>query len=167
LNLQFDALVAGAKFGGDFFQKGFRRGLQSQRNAALDLRVRAAEQFCERHVLLLCFGVPKGVLDSRARISWPRIAAKIWSDFRGATEVFAENQRGEKSANDKPGGFRSLRIEERTSAVVTSAQPVNAVGEKFDEDDGALASDAKLVSKGVLRRILSLRRVTASMCMDS
>src|SRR5712664_1817735 len=37
LDLQFDALVAGVELGGNFFQEGFGRSLQSQRNTALAL----------------------------------------------------------------------------------------------------------------------------------
>src|SRR6266446_307252 len=105
--------------------------------------MRAAEQFCERHVLLLCLSVPKCVLDSRARHFVAANCGESPSDFRGAAEVLAENQRSEKRANDKPGGFRSFGIEKWTFRGSDFRPAGNAVGEKLDEDDGALASDAK------------------------
>src|SRR5713226_7985071 len=105
--------------------------------------MRAAEQFCERHVLLLSFGVPKRVLDSRARHFVPANCGENASDFRGAAEVFAENQRSEKPANDEPGSFRGLRVEERAFRGSDFRPARNAIRKKLDEDDGALAGYAK------------------------
>src|SRR6266481_7879085 len=105
--------------------------------------MRAAEQFCERHVPLLCLGVPKGVLDSRARHFVAANCGENASDFRGAAEVFAKDQWSEKSANDNPGRFRRFRIEERTFGGTDLRPAGDAVRDKLDEDDGALAGDPK------------------------
>src|ERR1700675_4497479 len=53
------------------------------------------------------------------------------------------------------------------SEVVTSAQPVTPSARSSTRITVRSRVIPKLVSKGALRRILSLRRVTASMCMDS
>src|SRR5882724_11355421 len=120
--------------------------------------MRAAEQFCERHVLLLCLSVPKCVLDSRARHFVAANRGESLSDFRGAAEVLAENQRSKKCANDKPSGFRSFGIEKWTFRGSDFRPAGNAVGEKLDEDDGALASDAKAGFKRRLEAHLELAK---------
>src|SRR5882762_5008011 len=53
------------------------------------------------------------------------------------------------------------------SEVVTSAQPVTPSARSSTRTTVRSRVMPKLVSKGALRRILSLRRVIASMCMDS
>src|SRR6266403_6120620 len=53
------------------------------------------------------------------------------------------------------------------SEVVTSDQPVTPSARSSTRTTVRSRVMPKLVSKGALRRILSLRRVTASMCMDS
>src|SRR5262245_33532758 len=42
-DLNFDSLIAGCKFGGNFFQKLFWRSLQAERNTARDFLLRATE----------------------------------------------------------------------------------------------------------------------------
>src|SRR6267378_781219 len=120
--------------------------------------MRAADQSCEREVLLLRFDVPKRVLDSRARHLMAANCGEDARNFRGATEVFAENQRTQKSANHKPGCFRSLRIEERAFRCSDFSPAGNSVGQELDEDDGAIAGYAKASFKGRFEAHLELAK---------
>jgi hypothetical protein len=79
-------------------------------------------------------------------------------NFCGGADVLAENQRGEKSTNDKPGGFVRFGVEEGTFRGGDFASAGEAVGKKFDEDDRTIAGDAKAGFKRRLETHLELAK---------
>src|SRR4029077_16680723 len=83
-------------------------------------------------------------------------------NVRGGAEFLAKNQGNEKSTNDKPCGVPGFGIVERTFRGGHFGPTGEAVGEDFDVRSCVVP---KLVSKGDLRRILSLRRAIDSIRM--
>src|SRR5260370_14593285 len=150
-DFQFDSLIAGAQFDGDLFEKHFGSCLQPYGNTAFDFRLRAAKQFGERKTLLLSFDVPESIFNSRAGHFVTPNAGENTGNAGGATELLSQNKRSEKSTNDQPSGVHGFGIEARTCHGAHFGPSADAMRENFNQNEGALVSNAKAGFKGGLQ----------------
>src|SRR5205085_10078208 len=113
LDLDLDALIAGGQLALDFFCQRGGRLLQAYRDAADDLRQRAAEVLPERLVGHARFQVPDGRLDSGLRHVIAANARERVADFRGVVHMRRGQHRRDVARNDDPGRVYRLVVEER------------------------------------------------------
>jgi hypothetical protein len=125
LNLNFDALVAGAQFLFHLGDKLFDRGLNPDRNAARNLDARPADQLPERHILLFRFRVPDGRFHSGPGHFVAANPRQQIEHLRRRPEFRVAQNRPDVVRNDVPAPSHGLvGIERVLSPAVTSPQPL-------------------------------------------
>ena len=129
--LEFDALIAGGEFGGDFVQQLLDRGLQADGHATgYDFAV-PAKEFGEGDALGLRFEVPDSIFE---RGLGHAMASNLSEDTRAASTAFhicVKETWRKFGFGDHPGGIDHLVTEVRMLARNAFTPPSQAVGFEF------------------------------------